>query len=103
MRSRSAAATRRSTFDRPCTIGAPLQVGQRREINLWRTSNHGGAEIGSTIQPGIETTMPDGAFHFEKLAYRALLYSPHADLPAEIGMPTIMNLQFFADMGRMNG
>lgn len=32
-----------------------------------------------------------------------MLYPPHTDLAAKIGMPTVMNLQLLTDMGRMNG
>lgn len=40
--------------------GQPLQIGQSRDINL-RAANLNWAQMtGSTIQPGIETTMRDG-------------------------------------------
>ena len=29
--------------------------------------------------------------------------APNANLPAKIGMPAVKNLDFTADMGRMNG
>ncbi len=46
---------------------------------------------------------PIRPLHLEELAGNTLLDPPHDDLPAEKGMPTVVNFPLFADMGRMNG
>jgi len=76
---------------------------QRRKINLWRANAHVGAEEGIHHPARNRDDNAGRAFHLEKLPNRPLLYPPNIDLPAEIGMPTIMNFPLFADMGRMNG
>ena len=39
----------------------------------------------------------------EKHTYRTPFDTPNANFLAEIGVPAVMNLNLFADMGRMNG
>jgi hypothetical protein len=81
----------------------PLEFRQRRKINLWLANFHIGADEGIHHPARNRDDNARGAFHLEKLTSPPLLYPPHDDLPAEIGMPTIMNFPLFADMGRMNG
>jgi hypothetical protein len=79
------------------------EVRQRHEINLWSANTHFGAHEGIHHPARNRDDNARRAFHLEKLPGRALLYPPHTDLQAEIGMPTIMNFPLFPDMGRMNG
>jgi hypothetical protein len=81
----------------------PLQIGQRQEINLWRTQGHPDANH-RIKHPGSHRNYDTRrTLHLKKLARRSMLYPPDADLAAKIGMPTVMNLQLLTDMGRMNG
>ena len=81
----------------------PLEIRQRRKINLWLVKSHIGADEGIHHPARNRDDNARGAFHLEKLTSRPLLNPPHDDLPAEIGMPTTMNFPLVADMGRMNG
>jgi hypothetical protein len=80
-----------------------LQVRQRRETNLRRAGSHIGANDRIQHPARNRNDHARGAFHLEKLASCPLLYPPNIDASAKIGMPRIMNLPIFADMGRMNG
>jgi hypothetical protein len=79
------------------------EVQQHHEINLWLSTSHIRASEGIHHPARNRDNNARWAFDLEKLANRSLLYPPHPDLQAEIGMPTIINFSLFADMGRMNG
>ncbi|MEI2301224.1 hypothetical protein, partial [Ensifer sp. MJa1] len=81
----------------------PLQIGQCQEIDPWRAQRHPGANH-RIKHPGSHRNYETRrTLHLKKLPRRSMLYPPHTDLAAKIGMPTVMNLQLLTDMGRMNG
>lgn len=93
----------RGVCESSCGRDQPLEFRQRRDIDLWLANPHLDADEGIHHPTWNRNNNARQAFYLEKLTSRALLYPPDTDLPAEIGMPTIVNFPLFADMGRMNG
>ena len=81
----------------------PLEIRQRRKINLWLANSYIGANDRVHHPAGNRDNNAGRPLDLEKLSCRPLFYLPHDDIPAEMGMPTIMNFPLLADMGRMNG
>jgi hypothetical protein len=80
-----------------------IQIDQRRQIDPRRAYGHAGANHRVNHPPGDRNYDARRTQNLKKLACRSPLNTPHANLPAEIGMPTVMNRQLLTDMGRMNG
>jgi hypothetical protein len=56
---------------------------------------------GSSIQPAINTTMPEGPCTLRNSP--SMLHATHQNLPTEIRVIPVTDFQLLPDMGRMNG
>src|SRR5665213_503777 len=81
----------------------PLQLDQCHDIDARRARGHDGAVNRVKHPAGHGDHNAGRPLHQEKLAARSLLNAAHEHPEAEIRMPTIMDVRFLPDMGRMNG
>ncbi|PYE91013.1 hypothetical protein C8J35_1723, partial [Rhizobium sp. PP-F2F-G38] len=81
----------------------PVQFDQRHQIDAWRSHDHAAADHGIDHPPGNRNHDALRPQNLQKSTCRAFFDTPNDCLLAEIRMPAIMNLDFIADMGRMNG
>jgi hypothetical protein len=81
----------------------PFQLDECCEIDAWRADCHAGANCRIEHPTGDGHHDAEGTLHLKKLACRPLLYETHQNLPAKIGMASVMDFQLLPDMGRMNG
>jgi hypothetical protein len=80
-----------------------LQVDQRHQIDLRRTHGHAGAHHWINHPRGYRDDHTPRPLDLQEPARRSLFHPTHADLAAEVGVPSVMDFQLIADMGRMNG
>jgi hypothetical protein len=90
-----------------CGVGSgyqqPLQLGQRRQIDVWRARGHSSANNGIEHPVSNRNDDASGPQDPKKSAVRSLLHTPYADFAAKIRVPAIVYFQLLPDMGRMNG
>jgi len=89
---------------RPVAAGdQPVQFDQRRKIDAWRSHCHAAAHNRINHPPrnrDHDTWRPQ---NLQKPTCRSFLDAANGNPLAEIRMPAIIDLDFIADMGRMNG
>ncbi|AVA24192.1 hypothetical protein [Rhizobium sp. NXC24] len=90
-----------------CRFGAagdqPVQFAQRRKIDAWRSHGHAAADHGIDHPPwdrDDDTCRPQ---NLQKPPCRSFFNTANGNPLAKIRMPAIKNLNFIADMGRING
>jgi hypothetical protein len=81
----------------------PLQIDERRQIDLRRAYGLSGANHRIEHPTGDRNHHARRTLHLKEKARRSLLHSPNANLAAKIRMPPVMDFQLITDMGRMNG
>jgi hypothetical protein len=90
-----------------CGIGSahqqPVQLDKRCQFDARRTHGHPTANHRIKHPIGNRDHDAGRAQNLKKLARRSLFHPPYADPATEIGVPSIMDFQLLADMGRMNG
>jgi len=81
----------------------PAHFGQRRKIDARRSNGHAAA-CHRINHPSRNRDHDTCRSHdLEKTARRSFFHATNGNLLAEIRMPTVIDLNFIADMGRMNG
>jgi hypothetical protein len=81
----------------------PVQFDQRRKIDAWRSHGHAAAHHRINHPPrnsDHDTCRPQ---NLQKPTCRSFFDTANGNPLAEIRMPAIIDLEFIADMGRMNG
>jgi hypothetical protein len=80
-----------------------VQINKRRKISMWRSHRHAGAKHRVDHPCSDRNNSIRRSRNLKNQAASTPVDAPNANLPAEIRMPTVMDLDFSADMGRMNG
>lgn len=80
-----------------------LQLNQRGHVNARRADRHAGANHGIEHPAGDRNHDAGRPLHLKEWASCALLNPTNQNLAAAIWMPSVVDLQFLTDMGRMNG
>ena len=90
-----------------CGVGSAhqqsVQLDERRQFDARSTQDHPTASHRIEHPTGDRDHDAGRSQYFKKLARRSLFHAPNADLAAVIGVPSVMDVQLLADMGRMNG
>jgi hypothetical protein len=81
----------------------PVQFDQRRKIDARRSYGHAAAHKGINHPPRNRDHDTGRPQNLQKPTCRAFFDAANGNPLAEIGMPAITDLDFIADMGRMNG
>ena len=81
----------------------PLEIQQRRKINLRLANSHIGADERIHYPSWNRDNDARRSLHLEKLTSGSLLYSPYDNRPTEMRVPAVVYFQLLSDMGRMNG
>jgi len=90
-----------------CGVGSAsqqsVQLDERRQLDARPTNGHAAADNRIKHPTGNRNHEAGRPQDLQKLARRSLFNAPYADLGAKIRVPSIVNFQILADMGRMNG
>jgi hypothetical protein len=90
-----------------CGVGSAhqqsVQLDERRQFDARSTHDHPTANHRIEHPTSDRNHQAGRSQYSKKLTRRSLFHAPNVDLEAIIGMPSIMDFQLLADMGRMNG